>query len=90
MAEHNFIAVSKLYKNIKIEELGRFLRLEPLKAELLAGKMISEGHIEGSIDQVSRFINFTSKGLTLKFIVFLFKKNIYIFLLLNAIKLAFT
>lgn len=66
MAEHNMIAISQLYKNIKIEELSRFLHVEPLKAELIAGKMISEGHIEGTIDQVSRFIGFKSKALTFK------------------------
>ncbi|XP_022174066.1 COP9 signalosome complex subunit 4-like [Myzus persicae] len=58
IAEHNIQAIKKLYKNIKIESLGCLLELEPYKAELIARRMISEGRIEGSINQRDGFISF--------------------------------
>lgn len=61
MIEHNLISASKLYKNIKIESLGHLLGIEPIKAETIAGKMISEGHLAGSIDQIDGYVNFKSK-----------------------------
>lgn len=59
--EHNLLSASKLYKNMKIEELGRLLGIEPIKAEKIAGQMISEGRMEGSIDQIENFVHFKSK-----------------------------
>lgn len=46
---------------MKIEELGRLLGIEPIKAEKIAGQMISEGRMEGSIDQIENFVHFKSK-----------------------------
>jgi len=43
---------------MKIEELGRLLAIEPVKAEKIAGQMISEGRMEGSIDQIERYVHF--------------------------------
>lgn len=62
IAEHNIQAIKKLYKNIKIESLGCLLELEPYKAELIARRMISEGRIEGSINQRDGFISFERKS----------------------------
>lgn len=59
--EHNLLSASKLYKNMKIEELGRLLGIEPIKAEKIAGRMISEGRMEGSIDQIDGYVHFKSK-----------------------------
>lgn len=56
--EHNLLSASKLYKNMKIEELGRLLAIEPVKAEKIAGQMISEGRMEGSIDQIECYVHF--------------------------------
>lgn len=58
--KHNLLSVSKLYKNIKIEELGRLLGIEPMIAEKIVAQIISNGHMEGSIDQVERYIHFKS------------------------------
>lgn len=58
--EHNLLSASKLYKNMKIEELGRLLGIEPIKAEKIAGQMISEGRMEGSIDQIECYVHFKS------------------------------
>lgn len=45
---------------MKIIELGRLLGIEPIKAEKIAGQMISEGRMEGSIDQIAGFVHFKS------------------------------
>jgi len=62
MVEHNMISVSKLYKNIRIQSLAQLLKIDPYKAEKLAGRMIYEKHMEGSIDQVDGFIHFKCKS----------------------------
>lgn len=46
---------------MKIVELGRLLGIEPIKAEKIAGQMISEGRMEGSIDQVESYVHFKCK-----------------------------
>ncbi|XP_025203330.1 COP9 signalosome complex subunit 4-like [Melanaphis sacchari] len=56
--EHNIISISKLYKNIRIQSLGDLLKIDRYKAEKVAGKMISEECMEGSIDQIDGFIYF--------------------------------
>lgn len=60
IAEHNLLAVQKLYKNIKIVELGLLLGIEPFKAEKIVANMISEGHINGLIDQINYCVLFKS------------------------------
>jgi len=62
IAQHNIQSIGRLYKNIKIESLGHLLELEPCKAELMVGRMISEGRIDGSIDQKDGFITFNCKS----------------------------
>jgi len=59
--EHNLLAVSKLYKNIRIEQLALILNVTPIIAEKNAALMIRNGCLEGSIDQVESLINFRSK-----------------------------
>lgn len=61
IAEHNMLAISKLYKNIKIVNLAYLVNTEPIKAERIIGTMISEGRLEGTIDQVDNFVYFQSK-----------------------------
>lgn len=46
---------------MKVVELGRLLGIEPSKAEKIAGQMISEGRMEGSIDQIDGYVRFKSK-----------------------------
>lgn len=61
VAEHNMLAISKLYKNIKIVNLAYLANIEPIKAERIIGSMISEGRLIGTIDQVDNFVYFQSK-----------------------------
>lgn len=56
------MSASKVYKNIRIIELGRLLGIEPIKAEKIAGQMITEGRMEGSIDQIAGFVHFKCKS----------------------------
>eukprot|EP00871_Galdieria_phlegrea_P002280 jgi/Galph1/3052/GphlegSOOS_G1753.1 len=60
LVEHNLLAVSKIYNNIGLEELGSLLEIPPGTAENLASKMIYEGRLKGAIDQVNRIIEFES------------------------------
>ena len=58
--EHNMVAVGKLYDSIYLTELGVLLGVSPDRAEKLAAKMIVDGSIRGSIDQVDSLLNFPS------------------------------
>lgn len=60
LIEHNILSASKLYTNITFEELGRLLDITPKKAERVASKMITEGRMTGSIDQISGIVHFNS------------------------------
>lgn len=52
VTEHNLLAASKLYNNITFPELGALLQISPAKAEKIASQMITEGRMNGYIDQV--------------------------------------
>uniref|UniRef100_A0A2A4IXY3 COP9 signalosome complex subunit 4 n=1 Tax=Heliothis virescens TaxID=7102 RepID=A0A2A4IXY3_HELVI len=56
--EHNLLSASKLYNNITFEELGALLETPPAKAERIASHMISEGRMNGYIDQISSVVHF--------------------------------
>lgn len=64
VSEHNLLSASKLYNNISLMELGTLLGVGADRAELTAAKMISEGRMAGSIDQVENAVTFhnTSDG----------------------------
>ncbi|KAG6831594.1 hypothetical protein H0H92_009067 [Tricholoma furcatifolium] len=56
--EHNLLASSQIYNNITFGGLGALLDLAPGAAETMARKMIEQGRLRGSIDQVDRLIWF--------------------------------
>ncbi|KAH8830517.1 hypothetical protein DL96DRAFT_1813555 [Flagelloscypha sp. PMI_526] len=56
--EHNVLASSKIYNNITFRGLGALLDLTPSAAETMARKMIEQGRLRGSIDQVDKLIWF--------------------------------
>lgn len=58
VVEHNIVAVSKLYKNISFEQLGILLNIPSVKAEKIASQMISNGTMNGFIDQIDGFVHF--------------------------------
>lgn len=55
------LSASKLYNNIAFEELGALLEIAPAKAERIASQMISEGRMNGYIDQIDSILHFESK-----------------------------
>lgn len=59
--EHNLLASSKIYNNITFRGLGALLDLTPGAAETMARRMIEQGRLKASIDQVDRLIWFDSK-----------------------------
>lgn len=56
--EHGMLSASKLYNNITFQELATLLEIEPRKAEKIASQMISEGRMNGHIDQVASIVHF--------------------------------
>ncbi|CCM01582.1 uncharacterized protein FIBRA_03642 [Fibroporia radiculosa] len=56
--EHNLLASSKIYNNITFGGLGALLDLTSGAAETMARKMIEQGRLKGSIDQVEKLIWF--------------------------------
>ncbi|KAI1214192.1 uncharacterized protein F4807DRAFT_407045 [Annulohypoxylon truncatum] len=58
VVEHNLLGVSRLYSNIGFDDLGVLLGLDADKAEDTTAKMIEQGRLVGSIDQIDRVIWF--------------------------------
>ena len=56
--EHNLLASSNIYNNITFRGLGALLDLTPGAAETMARKMVEQGRLRGSIDQVDKLIWF--------------------------------
>ncbi|KAK7049492.1 hypothetical protein VNI00_001390 [Paramarasmius palmivorus] len=56
--EHNLLACAQVYNNITFRGLGALLDLTPGAAETMARRMIEQGRLRGSIDQVDKLIWF--------------------------------
>ncbi|CAL1700674.1 unnamed protein product [Somion occarium] len=56
--EHNVLACSKIYSNISFRGLGALLDLTPGAAETMTRKMMEQGRLKGTIDQVEKLIWF--------------------------------
>lgn len=56
--EHNMLAASRVYKNIRFSELGTLLGVDAESAEAIASKMVMEGRLQASIDQVDSMLHF--------------------------------
>lgn len=61
VVEHNLLAISKLYKNISIQQLGILLEISQEKAETIVSGMICNNTIKGFIDQVEGFVHFEAQ-----------------------------
>ncbi|KAF2214774.1 hypothetical protein CERZMDRAFT_36860 [Cercospora zeae-maydis SCOH1-5] len=59
--EHNLLAVSRIYANITLENLGKILGVDSDRAEVYASGMIQSNRLSGSIDQIAGIIHFNSK-----------------------------
>ncbi|KAJ3204291.1 hypothetical protein HDU67_009651, partial [Dinochytrium kinnereticum] len=60
--EHNILATSRLYDHIRFDQLGALLGITADNAEQIAARMIGEGRISGTIDQIDCLISFTPGG----------------------------
>lgn len=58
IVEHNIVAASEMYNNIKFDQLGGLLNIPAKQAEELAQQMIEQGRLKGSIDQVEHVVEF--------------------------------
>ncbi|KAI2472774.1 hypothetical protein F4781DRAFT_382816 [Annulohypoxylon bovei var. microspora] len=58
VVEHNLLGVSRLYSNIGFDALGVLLGLDADKAEETTARMVEQGRLVGSIDQIDRVIYF--------------------------------
>lgn len=56
--EHNLLGASRLYNNIGVGELGMLLGLDATKSEEYAARMLEQGRLTGSIDQIDGVIFF--------------------------------
>ena len=59
---HNILAASKIYRNVRISELAEILEIDEEQAENNTAKLIAEGRLVASIDQVSGFLDFEGTG----------------------------
>ena len=62
MIEHNMLAASRIYKNIRFEELGALLGTSAANAEEICARMIREGRMQGTIDGVDGVLSFEIKS----------------------------
>jgi len=60
--EHNMLAASKIYRNIRFDQLAILLGIKADEAEALAGSMIEQQRLKASIDQVESLLEFQSGG----------------------------
>lgn len=58
LIEHNMVAIGQLYSTIYITALGQLLGVSSDRAEKIASKMILDGSLIGSIDQVDGILTF--------------------------------
>jgi len=56
--QHNVLAASRVYKNMRLPELGSLLEVPQQQAEKIAASMIAEHRLSGVIDQRSGIIHF--------------------------------
>ena len=56
--EHNLLAASKIYQNIRFDQLGTLLGIDAAEAEKLASSMIEQQRLKATIDQVESLLEF--------------------------------
>ncbi|KAL1889217.1 hypothetical protein Cpir12675_005883 [Ceratocystis pirilliformis] len=58
VVEHNLLGASRLYANISFPALGELLHLTPERAETTTARMIEQGRLVGSINQLDSLVVF--------------------------------
>ena len=62
MLEHNLLGASRIYRNVKIDQVGALLGVDAERAEQYAAQMIQQGRLVGYIDQIDQVIFFRGVG----------------------------
>lgn len=64
VVEHNVLALSNLYENVRIADLGDLLRLQgsPGRAERVVREMITNGRLNAALDQVDAVLYLFDSG----------------------------
>mmetsp|Transcript_30580 Transcript_30580/g.93477 ORF Transcript_30580/g.93477 Transcript_30580/m.93477 type:complete len:421 (+) Transcript_30580:37-1299(+) len=57
--QHNVVALSHVYDNVHFDQVGALLDVEPAKAMHLTARMIADGRLDATIDQVDASLVFT-------------------------------
>lgn len=60
VADHNILAVAKVYRNISFASLGEILVLPPSEAEKQVSRLVSDGKLAASIDKVEEVVDFNA------------------------------
>ena len=58
MIQHNLAAVSLVYVNASLREVGALLDIDPRRAEQVASRMIADGRLAAKLDQVDGVLHF--------------------------------
>ena len=62
LIEHNIVVISRIYMNIKFNELGNFLGIQPEQAEEFVANMVAEGRVQAVLDQENELVEFEELG----------------------------
>ena len=63
VAEHNVLAASRMYRNVSFDTLGAVLGMRPEAARAIVARMVGEGRLAATIDQVDAVIDFKDRAL---------------------------
>ena len=62
LIEHNILMISKIYMNIRFEEIGKFLGITADQAEDIIASMVEQGRIQAVLDQGNELVEFEEEG----------------------------
>ena len=62
LIEHNIVTISRIYMNIRFNELGNFLGIQPEQAEDIVAKMVEQGRVQATLDQDLELVEFEEEG----------------------------
>ena len=62
LIEHNILVISRIYMNIRFEEIGKFLGINAEQAEDIIATMVEQGRIQAVLDQGNELVEFEEEG----------------------------
>ena len=58
LIEHNILVISRIYMNIRFDEVGKFLGITADQAEDVIANMVEQGRIQATLDQENELVEF--------------------------------